>query len=78
MDRHSYCLECTTICRSNYWHVSKGRRKNVKSTYTFFRVPVYAISSWISLVSLNAAFYVDAFRDIYEVNSYLFYHRLKY
>ncbi|RKP25883.1 organic solute transporter Ostalpha-domain-containing protein [Syncephalis pseudoplumigaleata] len=29
-------------------------------------VPIYAISSWISLVSLNAAFYVDAIRDIYE------------
>ncbi|KAI9292334.1 DUF300-domain-containing protein [Neoconidiobolus thromboides FSU 785] len=29
-------------------------------------VPVYAMSSWISLVSLNAAFYVDAIRDIYE------------
>lgn len=29
-------------------------------------VPIFAISSWISLVSLNMAFYVDAFRDIYE------------
>ncbi|KAI9231131.1 MAG: organic solute transporter Ostalpha-domain-containing protein [Podila humilis] len=31
-----------------------------------YRVPIFAISSWVSLVSLNAAFYIDAFRDIYE------------
>ncbi|KAJ9054534.1 hypothetical protein DSO57_1013407 [Entomophthora muscae] len=29
-------------------------------------VPVFALSSWISLVSLNLAFYVDAIRDVYE------------
>ncbi|KAI8064507.1 organic solute transporter Ostalpha-domain-containing protein [Gongronella butleri] len=29
-------------------------------------VPIYGISTYISLVSLNAAFYVDTFRDIYE------------
>ncbi|KAI7888134.1 organic solute transporter Ostalpha-domain-containing protein [Mucor mucedo] len=29
-------------------------------------VPIYGISTYISLVSLNVAFYVDTFRDIYE------------
>jgi hypothetical protein len=29
-------------------------------------VPIYSISSWCSLVSLTAAFYVDPVRDIYE------------
>ncbi|CAG8623286.1 8836_t:CDS:2, partial [Paraglomus occultum] len=29
-------------------------------------VPIYAISSWISLISLRMAFYLDAVRDIYE------------
>lgn len=29
-------------------------------------VPIYAISSLISLFSLNAAFFIDAIRDIYE------------
>ncbi|CAG8494868.1 13789_t:CDS:2 [Acaulospora morrowiae] len=29
-------------------------------------VPIYAISSWISLASTNAAFYVDGIRDVYE------------
>lgn len=30
-------------------------------------VPIYAISSLISLFSLEAAFVIDAIRDIYEV-----------
>ncbi|KAI8342931.1 organic solute transporter Ostalpha-domain-containing protein [Chlamydoabsidia padenii] len=29
-------------------------------------VPIYGISTFISLISLNTAFYVDTFRDIYE------------
>lgn len=29
-------------------------------------VPIYAISSWISLISLKAAFFVDPIREIYE------------
>lgn len=33
-------------------------------------VPIYAVSSFISLFSLEAAFFIDAVRDIYEV-SYL-------
>ena len=37
-------------------------------------VPLYAISSLISLFSLGAAFVIDAIRDIYEVSisSYVF------
>ncbi|CAG8576672.1 1810_t:CDS:2 [Ambispora gerdemannii] len=30
-------------------------------------VPIYALTSWASLISLDAAFYLDAVRDIYEV-----------
>jgi hypothetical protein len=30
-------------------------------------VPIYAIASFISLFSLEAAFFIDAVRDIYEV-----------
>lgn len=29
-------------------------------------VPIYAISSWVSLISLKAAFFVDPIRDVYE------------
>jgi hypothetical protein len=30
-------------------------------------VPIYAIASFISIFSLNAAFAIDAVRDVYEV-----------
>ena len=30
-------------------------------------VPLYAIASWISLFSVEAAFFIDAIRDVYEV-----------
>lgn len=33
-------------------------------------VPLYAIASLISLFSLEAAFFIDAVRDIYEVRLY--------
>lgn len=32
-------------------------------------VPIYAISSLIALFSLEAAFVIDAIRDIYEVSA---------
>lgn len=32
-------------------------------------VPVYGVASLISLFSLNAAFVIDAIRDIYEVSA---------
>lgn len=35
-------------------------------TLRYNRVPIYAISSLLSLYSLAAAFYVDAIRDLYE------------
>jgi len=31
-------------------------------------VPLYAIASWISLFSVEAAFFIDAIRDVYEVH----------
>lgn len=33
------------------------------------RVPIYSLSTLISLYSLDLAFFVDAVRDIYEVRS---------
>lgn len=35
-------------------------------------VPIYAISSLISLFSVEAAFVIDAIRDIYEVCAFIF------
>ena len=41
-------------------------------------VPIYAISSLISLFSLEAAFVIDAIRDIYEVRVLDSTHSLNY
>ena len=30
-------------------------------------IPIYAVASLISLFSLEAAFFIDAIRDVYEV-----------
>lgn len=35
------------------------------------RVPLYSLSSLISLYSLDLAFFIDAFRDVYEVSPIL-------
>ena len=35
-------------------------------------VPLYGVSSLISLFSLEAAFVIDAIRDIYEVGPHVF------
>jgi len=34
------------------------------------RVPLYAISSLIAIFSLEAAFFIDAIRDLYEVSHF--------
>jgi hypothetical protein len=34
-----------------------------------FRVPLYAIASFIALFSLDAAFFIDTVRDLYEVST---------
>lgn len=33
----------------------------------WLRVPIYSASSWASIMSQDAAFYLDPLRDIYEV-----------
>ena len=32
------------------------------------RVPIYSAASWASLTSLKVAFWIDPFRDVYEVS----------
>lgn len=38
-----------------------------KAVLIVIRVPIYAASSWTSIVSLKAAQFLDPIRDIYEV-----------
>ena len=47
----------------------KNYRKPLLQRYVvriLLMVPIYSISSWVSLVSLRAAFWLDPFRDVYE------------
>jgi hypothetical protein len=37
-------------------------------TLTYYRVPIYSLSSWVSILSLKAAMFVDPIRDVYEVS----------
>lgn len=41
-------------------------RHGLTGDFVSHRVPIYAVSSLVSLYSLQAAFYVDAIRDLYE------------
>ncbi|ORX95911.1 DUF300-domain-containing protein [Basidiobolus meristosporus CBS 931.73] len=49
-------------------HLKNYARPNLQRNVMriIWMIPVYAISSWISLYSLKLAFYVDALRDVYE------------
>ncbi|ORX92425.1 DUF300-domain-containing protein [Basidiobolus meristosporus CBS 931.73] len=49
-------------------HLKNYARPNLQRNVLriIWMIPVYAISSWISLHSLEIAFYVDALRDVYE------------
>ncbi|RYP71450.1 hypothetical protein DL771_004817 [Monosporascus sp. 5C6A] len=42
-----------------------GQKKNYRKPL-LQRVPIYSISSWVSMVSLTAASFLDPIRDIYE------------
>ena len=59
----------TTICRPHSSHVSLpvfhvSSANKVLTIAT--RVPIYSLSSWVSMVSRNAAAVLDPIRDIYE------------
>lgn len=62
-------FSATLISIVAIWMQLKHYRKPLLQRYVvriLVMVPIFAISSWISLVSLNMAFYVDALRDVYE------------
>ncbi|CAG8264049.1 unnamed protein product [Penicillium salamii] len=52
------------------WFQTKNYRKPLLQRYVvriLLMVPIYAVSSWTSIVSLTAAQFLDPVRDIYEV-----------
>lgn len=46
-------------------YVDMSRSGAINSLW--LRVPIYSASSWASIMSQDAAFYLDPLRDIYEV-----------
>lgn len=62
--------ESAETCREDHDHVRFILFISlVGLTSRMFRVPLYAIASFIALFSLDAAFFIDTVRDLYEVST---------
>ncbi|CAG8691225.1 22598_t:CDS:2, partial [Racocetra persica] len=64
-----FAITATFLSVISVWSHLKHYKKPLLQRYVvriILMVPIYAISSWISLTSTNAAFYVDCIRDMYE------------
>ncbi|ORY10042.1 organic solute transporter Ostalpha-domain-containing protein [Clohesyomyces aquaticus] len=62
-------LVATLITIVSIWLQAKNYRKPLLQRYVvriLLMVPIYAASSWASLVSLKAAFWIGPLRDVYE------------
>lgn len=62
-------LIATLLALISIWLQTKNYRKPLLQRYVvriLLMVPIYAISSWVSLMSITAAMYVDPIRDVYE------------
>ncbi|GES99620.1 DUF300-domain-containing protein [Rhizophagus clarus] len=64
-----FAILATTLSTLSVWSHLKNYRKPSLQRYVvriIIMVPIYAISSYISLASTSAAVYVDGIRDMYE------------
>ncbi|ROW05777.1 hypothetical protein VMCG_05243 [Cytospora schulzeri] len=62
-------LSATLLSLVSIWLQTKNYRKPLLQRYVvriLLMVPIYSISSWISLVSFTLAQWIDPIRDIYE------------
>ncbi|RMZ81075.1 hypothetical protein DV738_g2394, partial [Chaetothyriales sp. CBS 135597] len=62
-------LVAALVSLVSIWMQLKNYRKPLLQRYVvriLLMVPIYSAASWASVVSLNAAFYLDPLRDIYE------------
>jgi len=62
-------LVATLLTFLSVWLQSKNYRKPLLQRYVIrilLMVPIYSAASWASLTSLNVAFWIDPFRDVYE------------
>lgn len=65
-------LVASLVSFVSIWLQTKNYRKPLLQRYVIrilLMVPIYSASSWASIVSLKAAFYLDPLRDIYEVST---------
>ncbi|KAF2122325.1 organic solute transporter Ostalpha-domain-containing protein [Lophiotrema nucula] len=73
-------LAASLITIVSVWLQSKNYRKPLLQRYVIrilLMVPIYSATSWASLVSLKAAFWIGPFRDIYEAFTiYIFFQLL--
>ncbi|CAG8690470.1 10411_t:CDS:2 [Dentiscutata erythropus] len=61
-----FAITATLLSAFSVWSHLKHYKKPRYVVRIILMVPIYAVSSWISLTSTNAAFYVDCLRDMYE------------
>ncbi|KAI0165641.1 DUF300-domain-containing protein [Xylariaceae sp. FL1272] len=64
-----FSLAATFFSIISIWFQVKNYRKPLLQRYVvriLLMVPIYSISSWVSMVSLTAAAFLDPIRDIYE------------
>ncbi|KAK7956072.1 uncharacterized protein PG986_005294 [Apiospora aurea] len=62
-------IVATVLSVISIWFQLKNYRKPLSQRYTvrlLLMVPIYSISSWVSMISLVAAQFLDPIRDIYE------------
>lgn len=62
-------LASTLLSLVSIWFQAKNYRKPLLQRYVIrilIMVPIYAIASWGSIMSLTAALYLDPIRDVYE------------
>ncbi|KAI3332386.1 DUF300-domain-containing protein [Xylariaceae sp. AK1471] len=65
----AFSLAATLLSVVSIWFQLKNYRKPLLQRYVvriLLMVPIYSISSWVSMVSLTAAAFLDPIRDIYE------------
>jgi hypothetical protein len=64
-----FSLAASLLSVVSIWFQLKNYRKPLLQRYVvriLLMVPIYSISSWVSMVSLKAAAFLDPVRDIYE------------
>ncbi|KAI0012958.1 DUF300-domain-containing protein [Xylariaceae sp. FL0662B] len=64
-----FSLAATLLSIVSIWFQLKNYRKPLLQRYVvriLVMVPIYSISSWVSMVSLQAAAFLDPIRDVYE------------